>query len=126
MRYLLICLFKILIDRLTLIFKVENQESNAALDFQSRKKETDESFKQFCLGLHKLYRIANPGELYEKDNIAISKKFIFGCGNKNLSEYLWAQPTRVPMELVRLAEHRVAYGREYEVAMKTAGESKDG
>ena len=116
--------FHDLVVRLTAIFKIENQESKAALDFQSRKKESNESFKQFCFSLCKLYRLANPGDLDERANIAISKRFIFGCGSKTLSEYLWAQKTRVPMELVRLAEHRMAYSREYEAAMNAAGNPK--
>ena len=102
------------------VFREEFQEGKAKNLFLERTKQPTETFKKFYLDLCKLYRKAYPDKesVHNKD---VADQFIFGCGNEDLSSYLWEQKRRDPLDLVELAESKSCFKQQYQLARRAAG-----
>ena len=44
-----------------------------------------------------------------------------GCGNEELSSYLWEHRTKPPLDLVELAEGKACFKQQYKLANRVAG-----
>ena len=102
------------------VFREEFQEGKAKNLFLERTKQSDESFKKFYLELCKLYRKAYPNK-ESAHNQDVADRFIMGCGNEDLSSYLWEHRTRPPLDLVELAEGKACFKQQYKLANRVAG-----
>ena len=90
------------------VFREEFQEGKAKNLFLERIKQPAESFKKFYLDLCKLYRQAYPKK-ESAHNQDVADRFIMGCGNEELSSYLWEHRTRPSLDLVELAEGKAYF-----------------
>ena len=97
------------------VFREEFQEGKAKNLFLERTKQPNESFKKFYLELCKLYRKAYPDKesAHTQD---VADRFIMGCGNEELSSYLWEHRTQPLLNLVALAESKACFKQQYKLA----------
>ena len=102
------------------VFREEFQEGKAKNHFLERTKQPDESFKKFYLELCKLYRKAYPDK-ESAHNQDVADRFIMGCGNEDLSSYLWEHRTQPPLDLVALAESKACFKQQYKLANRDSG-----
>ena len=102
------------------VFREEFQEGKAKNLFLERTKQPDESFKKFYLELCKLFRKAYPDK-ESAHNQDVADRFIMGCGNEELSGYLWEHRTRPALDLVALAESKACFKQQYKLANRASG-----
>ena len=102
------------------VFREEFQEGKAKNLFLERTKQPNESFKKFYLELCKLYRKAYPDKesAHTQD---VADRFIMGCGNEDLSSYLWEHRTQPLLDLVALAESKACFKQQYKLANRGSG-----
>ena len=102
------------------VFREEFQEGKAKNLFLERTKQPEESFKKFYLDLCKLYRKVYP-QKESAHNQDVADRFIMGCGNEDLSSYLWEHRTRPSLDLVEPAEGKACFKQQYKLASRIAG-----
>ena len=111
-------LLKQLASRMDKIFREEFQEGKAKTKFLERKKSADETFKKFYLDLCKLYRQAHPSS-DSAQHQDVTDRFILGCGDEELSSYLWDNRRKPPLELVEMAESKCCFKQQYALAKRS-------
>ena len=109
--------FPEVMNQLAKVFVPTDKVHKATSDFELRTKKPKESWQDYVLGLIKLYKIANPGEIDDAGNRRISRQFILGCHDRELALYLRDKGECEPLELASFAERRDCHEKELDHLM---------